>query len=158
MRTLTISKVRLALVAVLAAFLAQPALKAQVPETVAVANIPFAFQIDSQQMPAGKYTFDVRGPNLLQISGNSGSAIMAVYWDSAKKPSSIGSIGFNRYGNRYFLRNVHFRGSDYFLASSTSSAERRMQLQIVASNGNHSSDGASNVKVATLVTPGKPNK
>lgn len=158
MRTLTISKVHLALAAILATLLVQPALKAQIPETVAAANIPFAFQIDSLQLPAGKYTFDMRGTNLLQIRGNSGSALMVVYWDSAKKPSSIGSISFNRYGNHYFLRNVRFPGSDYFLASNTSNAERRMQLQVVASNGSHSSDGASNVKVATLVTPNKPNK
>lgn len=150
MRTLTISKARLALVAVLATLLAQPALKAQMTGTVAVANIPFAFQVGSQPLPAGKYILEMEGSSILLIKGDTRSAILTVYGTSVKKSSPSSFIAFNRYGNRYFLRNVRFAGDDLLRASIESKAERRMQQQVVASNNSHSADGASNVKVATL--------
>lgn len=153
MRTLTISKARLALIAVLATLLVQPALKAQMAGTVAVANIPFAFQVGSRPMAAGKYTLEMEGTSILLIKGDSRSAILTVYEDSVKKSSPNGIIVFNRYGNRYFLRNVRFPGDDLLRASDESKAERRMHQQVVASNSSHSAGGASNVKVATLATP-----
>lgn len=154
MRTLTTSKARLALVAVLAAFLAQPALKAQMASTATVANIPFAFQVGSRALPAGKYTLEMQGTSILLIKGDSRSAVMPVFGESVIKPTLRGAVVFHRYGNQYFLRNIRFPGDDLYRASNESKAERQVaQLQVVASNSSHSSGGTSNVAVATLSTP-----
>ena len=79
-------------------------------DTIAIkANIPFDFMVGNQRVPAGEYTFAQNGSStMIQISS----------WDTRtglrvlRHPAGDNTTGspyaliFNKYGNRYFLRQV----------------------------------------------------
>ena len=151
MRTFAI--IRLAIVAALATVVAQPAVKAQSPRAVAVANIPFAFQIGSCHLAPGTYRLEIQEGGLLWVKGDSGAAVMMVLTDSAKNPSPNGTVVFHHYGNQYFLREVRSEGSQDVLWSAESRAERRAKLEEDALNPNSGPREDAKVEVALLSPP-----
>ncbi|HEY5381456.1 MAG TPA: hypothetical protein VIJ65_04325 [Acidobacteriaceae bacterium] len=153
MRTFTTHKARIALVVAFAAILAQPALKAQTARNGVVANIPFAFQIGTDRLPAGRYTLETEGKILLWIKGDSNSAAMMVLRDSTKRPSADSAVVFHHYGNQYFLREVRTAGDEEFLCSRETKAERRAKLEEDASNPNSGPRKDAKVEVALLTPP-----
>jgi hypothetical protein len=150
MRTQIASKIRFAAFAVLAIIMAQPALNAQTAQTIAVANIPFDFQVDSYHYTAGKYTLQFSGNHVLILQSNAGSGVMEVWWDSTTKPSTMSRLVFHHYGSQYYLRELRVKGSQEFLNSSKSKDEKSAQKREVASNS-PTSGGDSTTEVA-LVT------
>lgn len=149
MRTQIASKIRFAALAVLAVIVAQPALKAQTTETVAVANIPFDFQVGSYHYTAGKYTLQFDNNHVLILQSNADSGVMGVWWDSTSKPPTMSKLVFHHYGSQYFLRELRVKGSQEFLNSSRSDDERSAQKKEVASNG-QASGANSTTEVAVL--------
>jgi len=152
MRTL-IDKDRLALIVAFAALLAQPGVKAQSLGNTVVADIPFAFQINSHQLPPGKYKLETQGNDLLWVKGNSDSGVMFVLKDHLNTPSSQGAVVFHHYGNQYFLREVRTAGSSSLLWSSETKAERRAKVEMAAANPNAGPREDSKVEVALLAPP-----
>jgi hypothetical protein len=152
MRTFTTHKNRIALIIAFAAILSQPAVKAQVSGNAVVADIPFAFQIDSYHLPAGRYTIEMERNSLLSIKGDSRSAVMMVLRDAINKRSADSAVVFHHYGNQYFLREVRTAGNDEVLWSGETKAERRAKLEEDASNPNSGPREDSKVDVA-LLTP-----
>ena len=152
MRTL-IHKDRIALIVAFAALLAQPGVKAQSLGNTVIADIPFAFQINSQQLPAGKYRLETEGSDLLWVKGTSGSGVMMVMKDHLNKPASKGAVVFHHYGNQYFLREVRSPGTDAVVWSSETKAERRAKLELEAANPNSAPREDSKVEVALLAPP-----
>ena len=149
MRIQIASKIRFATLAVLAIIMAQPALKAQTAETVAVANIPFDFQVGSCHYTAGKYKLQFDDNHVLILQSNAGSGVMGVWWDSTSKPSTISKLVFHHYGNQYFLRELRVKGSQEFLNSSRSKDEKSAQKSEVASDS-PTSGANSTTEVALL--------
>ena len=152
MRTL-IHKDRIALIVAFAAILSQPGVKAQSVGTTVIADIPFAFQIDSQHLPPGKYRIETEGSDLLWIKGDSASGVMMVMKDHQNTPASKGAVVFHHYGDQYFLREVRTEGSDGVLWSTETKAERRAKLELEAANPNSGPREDSKVEVALNTPP-----
>lgn len=152
MRTL-IHKDRIALIVAFAALLAQPGVKAQSLGTTVIADIPFAFQIDSQQLPAGKYRLETQGNGIMWVKSNSASGVMLVMADHLNTPATKGAVVFHHYGNQYFLREVRTAGSGDTLWSTETKAERRAKVELTASNPNSGPREDSKVEVALLAPP-----
>lgn len=151
MRTLIISRIRLAFLAAIAIVLTQPALKAQTLERAVTANIPFAFQIGSKHHAPGKYVVQMQTDHIMVVQGASGPGCMLLITvDSARHASANSKLVFHRYGNQYFLSELRVAGNQDFLKAPRSKAERAAQLEQEASNRNSNRDGNSNEEVALL--------
>ncbi|HXS12810.1 MAG TPA: hypothetical protein VN734_08910 [Acidobacteriaceae bacterium] len=146
-------KTRIALIVAFATILAGHTAKAQAPNNGVVANIPFAFQIGSYYLPAGTYRVQMQGDDFLSIKGDSGMAVMLVTWESASKPSTDSAIVFHHYENQYFLREIRTEGSQGFLWSGETKAERRAKLEEDASAPNSDPREDSKVEIALLTPP-----
>lgn len=143
-------KARLALIVAFAALLGPAAVGAQMPETTVIANIPFAFQVGSSHLAAGKYKVQLQGNDLLWIKGDSGAAVMFAVRESAKQPSPDSAIVFHHYGGQYFLREVRTEGTGDVLWFNETKAERRAKLEQDAFNPNSGPRGDSKVEIALL--------
>ena len=78
-------------------------------------NIPFAFGVQDQSLPAGQYlVFTVTPERSIRIVSANGkhSAIVNTLPNYAKEPSSNSRLVFHRYGNEYFLAEVWTAGQD----------------------------------------------
>lgn len=96
-------------------------------------NIPFAFGVQDQSLPAGQYlVFTVTPERSIRIVSANGkhSAIVNTLPNYAKEPSSNSRLVFHRYGNEYFLAEVWTAGQD--VARNPLSSKNTMES---ASNG-----------------------
>jgi hypothetical protein len=96
-------------------------------------NIPFAFGVQDQSLPAGLYlVFTVTPERSIRIATADGkhSAIVNTLPNYAKEPSSNSRLVFHRYGNEYFLAEVWTAGQD--VARNPLSSKKAMES---ASNG-----------------------
>lgn len=73
-------------------------------------DIPFAFEVENQQLPSGTYWLDfiTTGDGSLQvIRGVHGKAlIFSTTSTSSQNASAITKLIFHRYGDRYFLTEI----------------------------------------------------
>jgi len=122
------SAIRLAVIAASTLLISQPAARAQ-QGTVAVASIPFAFQINEQHLPAGRYTVRLQSDHILRLSSKTDSGFIEVNWGSAKYRSKTGVLVFHRYGNQYFLREMSFGPGSDLLTTPQSKQERDAQKE-----------------------------
>ena len=99
------------------------ALHAQMADRVQV-NVPFDFQDGSKTFAAGVYTL-TQSNNLLAIHGadNSGQ-VMARVEDSGGSTPSAGKVVFQRYGDKYFLREVWSAGESTHAVCIPTSEEK----------------------------------
>jgi hypothetical protein len=96
-------------------------------------NIPFAFGVQDQSLPAGQYLVVTVTPerSIRIVSANGKhSAIVNTLPNYAKEPSSNSRLVFHRYGNEYFLAEVWTAGQD--VARNPLSSKKAMES---ASNG-----------------------
>ena len=122
------------LVAALAFAPVTASLHAQMANRVQV-NVPFDFQNGSEVLPAGVYTLTA-GSHFLTIQGhNIGGLALSMVDDSGKTPTT-GKVVFQRYGDKYFLREVwNPNQSTHTLCLKTSAetkAQKEAQSQIAA--------------------------
>ncbi len=77
------------------------------------ANIPFNFQVASQVMPAGDYSFHHSAGVLVvrEEAGDRTALISFTVSMSRQKPASGGELTFSRYGDLYFLKELWTPGS-----------------------------------------------
>ena len=104
---------------------------------IAVANVPFAFNVGNKNLPAGKYTVTVINPasdrKILQIRSINGRASAMVQTNSVIGiTSDDAKLVFQRYGDRYFFAQAQMAGESTSFAAVKSSAERA-QRDAVAS-------------------------
>jgi hypothetical protein len=98
---------------------------AQSTNTVAEANIPFAFQAGSQQMPAGQYRIVRESSSLVLLSGPShADDFILMHEATSLQVPSKGKIVFHRYGDKYFLSQIWTVGNPEGLESSKTRAEK----------------------------------
>ena len=102
-----------------------------------VANIPFAFHVSNQTLPAGKYEIiqnsSQRSLRLNEIGGKHRAYVLAYQGEDARSDRAL--IRFNRYGNDNFLRDFSPAptGSGWRSVSrcSVTRAERQAQKESV---------------------------
>jgi hypothetical protein len=98
---------------------------AQSTTTLAVVNIPFAFQTERQTLPAGMYRIDRQSGNLIHLAGPGQAGGFILTHDAIKTHApDHGTIVFERYGDKYFLRQIWTAGSPTGLECPKSRAEK----------------------------------
>jgi hypothetical protein len=74
------------------------------------ANVPFAFTVNGAQLPAGTYTITTVQGNALFVRGFGSGAIVLTSGVSGKDATTP-KLVFNRYGERYILREAWMGGA-----------------------------------------------
>ena len=106
---------------------------------IAVANIPFSFNVGNKTLPAGKYTVTVLNPNsdrkVIQIRSAKGRSSAMIQTNSViGNTSDDAKLVFERYGDQYFFALAQMAGDPTSLAAIKSSAQRA-QKDAVAKSG-----------------------
>src|SRR5512142_2962023 len=66
-------------------------------------NVPFAFTVHNTTLPAGHYTVEVKGSDLLLIRGDAGAVYVSVVPEESGNASYTAKLRFQRYGAAYLL-------------------------------------------------------
>jgi hypothetical protein len=102
---------------------------AQSPTPLAEVNIPFAFQTTNQSLPAGKYRIDLESNHLIRLQGPRQAGGFVMSHNAMKTHASErGTVVFDRYGDKYYLRQIWTAGSIYGLECPKSRAEKESML------------------------------
>ncbi len=119
-----LSSILIACALTIGSFASAPRASAQ-STAVAEATIPFTFQTDHQTFPAGTYRIDRESGQvvLLRGSGNS-SGLILMHEAVALHPANHGKLVFDRYGDKYFLRQIWTAGTNAGLECPKSRAEK----------------------------------
>ena len=104
---------------------------------VAVADIPFSFNVGSKNLPAGKYKITVLNPSsdrkVLQIRSTTSRASAMIQTNSViGKTSNDAKLVFQRYGDRYFFAHAQMAGEPTGFEAIKSSAQRAQKDAIAA--------------------------
>ena len=123
------TKARLTLIActlLLSAYASTISAVAQSGTTVATVNVPFTFQIDKQEMPAGLYLIDHVSSTLFVLRGANRSGTVLTRPTADTKVPARGHVVFHRIGGTYFLGGLWSAGDTSGMACFESRAERQM--------------------------------
>jgi hypothetical protein len=105
---------------------AQPA-SAQSRTALAEVNIPFAFQTGNQTLPAGLYQIDLESNRLILLRGpRQAEGFVEMHSAARSRAADHGSVVFERYGNKYFLRQIWTAGATTGLECRKSRAEKEI--------------------------------
>src|SRR5882724_8754443 len=103
-----------------------PLLKAE--ENLAVAKIPFAFQVNQTSLPAGTYMVIMDG-NMSTIrlrNENTGKSIMLMPPGRETNTSSTPRLSFRQYSDHYFLSGIYTNGNPGYTLNK-GSLERELE-------------------------------
>ena len=116
-------------------------------QSYAKADVPFAFNVGTAQLPAGTYEVRVLANSPYQmIIQNGATRASAVSIARREGPRNAESkLGFDRIGSQYFLTEV-WRGSDGGLIAPTSKHEEQLKKELQLAKG--SSSGHEKVVIA----------
>ena len=111
-------------------------------QSVAKANVPFAFNVGQKQLPAGTYEVKVEGAASATImirNIETGQSALSIAEYEAPR-SSEGKLVFNHVGNNYFLSQVWRESGSQGASIPTSRRERELTKELLlakASKGGH---------------------
>jgi hypothetical protein len=74
-------------------------------------KVPFAFESGSQHFPADTYIIRFESTHIMLIQGKSTSGFVMTLPTESVKAADTGKVVFQRYGDRYFLRQVWVAGA-----------------------------------------------
>ena len=98
---------------------------AQSGTPLAKVNIPFAFQMGTQTLPAGMYRIDRESGHLVLLRGPGQAAGFVDMHDAIRfRAAAHGTIVFDRYGDKYYLHQIWTAGSTDGLECPKSRAEK----------------------------------
>lgn len=90
-------------------------------------DIPFAFQVGSQHMPAGRYDVDLKSPAVILLRGPSNaSRFISMHSAERNLASNNASMVFDVYGNKYFLHQIWTVGDTLGRECAKSRAEKEI--------------------------------
>jgi hypothetical protein len=102
-----------------------PSASAQISTNLAVVDIPFAFQTSTRQtLPAGTYRINRESGQLILLRGPAKSGFVQVHDTIKLHAPNRGYLVFDRYGDKYFLRQIWTAGETVGLESPKSRAEK----------------------------------
>lgn len=103
---------------------------AQFLENLMTVQIPFDFQVNEKQLPAGKYVIkrDPQTPQCLQIHGSEQKVAVIVYTIPLNLPKEAArtSLTFKGYGEKRFLSEVRVLGRGVGYELTRSKSEHRL--------------------------------
>ena len=126
------------------------------PSGMLTVDLPFAFQVNNKQFPAGKYQVKAEaGHAAVLLQGvDCKQAIFSLSTPiQSEKTREVPSLVFRRYDDRYFLSQIWTPGTDSGRSLPASAAERE-----VAQRWAKSGPKPTTEVVAFLGQPGVPNK
>ncbi len=131
---------------VLFLFLASFPASAQSLENLMTVQVPFDFQVNEKQLPAGKYVIkrDPQTPQFLQIHCPERNVSVIVYTiplNLPKEPART-SLTFKEYGEKRFLSEVRVLGRGVGYGLTRSKAEHRLARNTEAKTKRAISSGA----------------
>jgi hypothetical protein len=151
MRTLNLSKICIAAVAVAATLASTAKTHAQASPIVVTVKVPFEFEAGSHHFAPGQYTMAMVQDRLLTIQHGSNSAVLEVgLGEDRKQFGAPTRVVFHHYGDRYFLSEVRSRDDSDYPVCFRSKAERQARNQELTLNrGLHrGSDSGTEVALA----------
>ena len=93
------------------------------------AAVPFDFMVGNRHMPAGTYDITSGQSTLLVRGEDNGSASFVLSFSAyAAKTQEQAKLVFKRYGERYFLSQVWYPGSDQGRQLQVSKVERELAM------------------------------
>ncbi|MBV8675265.1 MAG: hypothetical protein JOZ33_17710 [Acidobacteriaceae bacterium] len=94
------------------------------------AAVPFDFTVGNAHVPAGTYTIWSTGSaNTIELRNDSGTITIFGSVYAADKTSQRGKLVFDKYGDRYFLRDILCSSVAMNLELPVSKAEKNVQRQ-----------------------------
>jgi hypothetical protein len=102
--------------------------KAQSGTLIGIANVPFAFQVGSLEMPAGVYEIHRASTNVLTLKGkaNRETVFMLVHATETRKAQDQGNLVFHRFGDTYFMGQIWEAGVNFGAECTKSQAEKEI--------------------------------
>ena len=114
-------------------------------QKILTADVPFAFTVGSNQMPAGAMEVQQVGDRATLIETADGSArVLGLYAYAGPSKAGETKLVFDKVGDRYFLRQIWTSARGQGLSVPESNLEKEMQ----ASNREFGGGGAETVIVA----------
>jgi hypothetical protein len=111
-----------------AALLVAPLIYAQLRPALE-AEIPFSFEAGKSVLPPGQYRV-AAGPSqsVMELACQDSKARIFVSTNAVRSPETVveGKLVFQRYGNRYFLRQIWTAGTDTGRELMISKAEKEL--------------------------------
>jgi len=99
---------------------------AQTPTPLAEVNIPFDFQTPNQSLPAGHYRVDVESNHLILLRGAGSAKGFVMTNDVINKRTPVrGTMVFDRFGDKYYLRQIWTAGNSTGIECPKSRAEKQ---------------------------------
>ena len=113
---------------ILAAACSAPSLQAQSHEVRA--DVPFSFAVGSKQLPAGHYTF-LTGPSDTIVTRNTDNELVILTRKETAFPAAgyLNVLVFNKYGDRYFLREIRCPSIAMNVEIPQSKMEKQIRVQ-----------------------------
>ncbi len=94
------------------------------------ADVPFAFTVGNQLLPAGTYTIKTESEGLIAIKNHDKPiAVLTLVDRDGAKPQNPGKLLFRKYGNQYFLSEILCSGAGMDASVHPSKAEKTVRLQ-----------------------------
>jgi hypothetical protein len=97
------------------------------------AKVPFDFNVGDKVLPAGEYQFSKSwSPRAIQISSRESKAAVTVLHSTGGRNATglPDALVFNKYGNRYFLREIWIAGEDSGAQLPRSRTEREQVILV----------------------------
>ena len=92
-----------------------------------VVDIPFAFSVANQNLPAGHYIVASAGTDLIRIFNAQTRGLFLPTHSGMRSKSDGSKLVFHRYGEAYFLSSVWVTGSTFGRELFRSPAERELE-------------------------------
>ena len=95
-------------------------------------NVPFSFTVGSKTLPAGTYTVSSASNSpfiTIDSATKPGVRVLAVNQAPNGKISPENAMFFHKWGERYFVSDIHLDGSSSALHLSTTKEEKRAKAQ-----------------------------
>lgn len=117
---------------------------------VMTVNVPFGFEMGGKHFEPGTYSIETPESGVVEIRGTSTGAISLAYGEQSYQPTKTAKVVFDRYGDRYFLRQLWFNAQETsYLECPESKGEKQAKKSELASN----SKKPTNVELAMLRLP-----
>jgi hypothetical protein len=101
------------------------------------ADVPFAFAVGNQLLPAGTYTIKTASDGFIAIKNHDKpiEVLTLVHRGGAKAPDG-GKLMFHKYGNQYFLGEILSGWADMNVTVPRSNTEKTVLLQQAMAHSN----------------------
>ncbi len=97
-------------------------------QTIMTANVPFAFSVEQNQLPAGSYSVREMGARATLIQSADGKEhVLGIYSNAGPSKSGETKLVFKKIGNSYFLSEIWTSARDEGRQVPQSSLEKELK-------------------------------